>query len=167
MKNQINKAIMAPIAGFLGAGILGTIAGPEIVRASGSSNTLLPFIVVMLCIALVFGGSVTWAQRILMKVSLNDQSSQLRSAHLFSVAMQWLWLSVNAIAFAGFAMGFYSSVSVPREYEMYSDGVAVSPWAALPLALYGVLLVVQALVFLDFSSRTVVPARVPWQPPQA
>ena len=156
MTNPINKAIMAPIVGFLGSGIIATIAVPEITRAVGLSDNMFAFIVVMLLIALIFGASVTWSQRILMKSSLNLQSPQLRSAHMFSVSMQWVWLSINAIAWALFAFSFAVSITAGSLYGESS----VSPWASLPLAIYGVLLLVQALVFLDFSSRTVVPARV-------
>lgn len=168
-KSQTNKAILLPIIGLLVAGVVGTIAVPEISRATADRDKLFAFTTSMFFIALIFGASIAWAQKSLAQLSLVSQVPSIRKSHAFVVTMQWVWLSINSIVFLSFLIAFNAAVSSSGmsyyneiDYNVIST---VNVWTAIPLSMLGILLLVQALVFLEYSSRTVVPAAPTWQPP--
>ena len=157
IKRALNLAVLVPIAGLLGSGIVGTIAIPEISRGVGDNEKIMAFTWVMFAVAVIFGATLTWAGRLLAKTSLVAQVPTLRSSYAFTVVMQFVWLSVNFLAFVGFLSAF--NIAYTNWNYEYAP-VHVTGWTALPIALYGLLLLAQALVFLDFNSRTVVPKAV-------
>lgn len=172
MRKEVTKATILPIAGLLLSGIVGVIAVPEISRGLTGGDQQLAYVTSMIFVALVFGISILWAQRVLGKVSVVEQYDSIRGVNILLTSMHWTWFTINGIAFLSFLTSFYFAVSMGSYgydadlgYDVYMN--TANNWTALPLSILGSLILVEALVYMELRSKTIVPQPQPpvWMPP--
>lgn len=163
VQGQVTKATMLPIIGILVSGVAAVIAIPELNRGMAPEDRFLTAATVAFLVAGIFGATIVWAQSILAKVSAVKLIDSIRGSAASALAMQWVWLSINAILLFTLLIWFNAALALDGLSSAFFNSSLVSDtmkWSVVPLILLVLLLIGQTLAFVELRAKTVIPERV-------
>lgn len=160
VQGQVTKATMLPIIGLLVSGVVAVIAIPELNRGMAPEDRFLTAAIVAFLVAAIFGATIVWAQTILAKASAVKLVDSIRGSAATALAMQWVWLSINAILLFSLLVWFNAAMAIDGFSTSVFNSSLVSDtmkWSVVPLILLVLLLIGQTLAFVELRAKTVVP----------